>query len=141
MIRDTIKLGTSAFALALAMPALADNHEARDEAAMAAEPETPTMSFGSWGVDPELLSPQVDPGDDFFAYVNQEWLDANPLPAEYSIMKPTLASAQISRMRNQFNCQNRWPSVMTVGLRVSRLLIGQPLASPAGRVRRHAELP
>jgi len=26
----------------------------------------------------------VHPGDDFFAYVNQTWLDANPLPPEFS---------------------------------------------------------
>ncbi|MEM9085636.1 MAG: M13 family metallopeptidase [Pseudomonadota bacterium] len=45
---------------------------------------TPTMSFGEWGVDPSLLSPSIAPGDDFFGYVNQEWLDANPLPAEFS---------------------------------------------------------
>ncbi len=46
--------------------------------------ETPTMSFGKWGVDPTLLSPTIEPGDDFFGYVNGEWLDANPLPDQYS---------------------------------------------------------
>jgi putative endopeptidase len=46
--------------------------------------ETPTMSFGTWGFDPSSLSPDIDPGDDFFAYANQKWLDANPLPPEYS---------------------------------------------------------
>ena len=45
---------------------------------------TPTMSFGEWGVDPELLSDAIAPGDDFFGYVNQKWLDANPLPSEFS---------------------------------------------------------
>jgi putative endopeptidase len=45
---------------------------------------TPTMSFGEWGVDPSLLSKSIEPGDDFFAYVNQDWLDANPLPSEFS---------------------------------------------------------
>ena len=44
----------------------------------------PTMSFGTWGVDPALLNPSVDPGDDFFAYVNSKWLDANPLPSDFS---------------------------------------------------------
>lgn len=45
---------------------------------------TPTMSFGTWGVDPALLNPSVDPGDDFFGYVNSKWLDANPLPSDFS---------------------------------------------------------
>ncbi|MEM6494905.1 MAG: M13 family metallopeptidase, partial [Pseudomonadota bacterium] len=47
-------------------------------------PGTPTMSFGEWGVDPALLSSTIAPGDDFFGYVNQDWLDANPLPSEFS---------------------------------------------------------
>ncbi len=44
----------------------------------------PTMSFGTWGVDPALLNPAVKPGDDFFGYVNSKWLDANPLPSDFS---------------------------------------------------------
>ena len=50
----------------------------------AAATDTPTMSFGKWGFDPASLSTEIDPGDDFFAFANQKWLDANPLPAEYS---------------------------------------------------------
>src|SRR5690606_35710274 len=37
-----------------------------------------------WGVDPATLDPAVMPGDDFFAYVNRKWIDANPIPAEFS---------------------------------------------------------
>ncbi|MDP4573950.1 M13 family metallopeptidase [Qipengyuania sp. G39] len=82
MIRTMLAAGASALALGLATPALADDHT---EANMAEETnELPTMSFGEWGFDPATLSPDVDPGDDFFAYANQEWLDANPLPAEFS---------------------------------------------------------
>lgn len=95
MIRKTTLLlaGTAAFALAGAAAAHQDSGipgadiemlEAHAEAEAASEPATPTMSFGTWGVDPALLSSTVDPGDDFFAYVNQKWLDANPLPAEFS---------------------------------------------------------
>lgn len=83
MIRNLAILGASALALSLSMPALAEEPVAADQAAVA-QPATPTMSFGTWGVDPELLSPDIRPGDNFFAYVNQEWLDANPLPAEYA---------------------------------------------------------
>lgn len=82
MIRTMLAAGASALALGLATPALADDHT---EANMAEETnELPTMSFGEWGFDPATLSPDVDPGDDFFAYANQAWLDANPLPAEFS---------------------------------------------------------
>ncbi|MEQ8826790.1 MAG: M13 family metallopeptidase N-terminal domain-containing protein, partial [Parvibaculum sp.] len=96
MIHRTALSGPSALALilsgALAVALPASAHEgagaietlADDAAEEGAESETPTMSFGEWGVDPELLSDEIAPGDDFFAYVNQEWLDANPLPAEYS---------------------------------------------------------
>ncbi|ABC64506.1 M13 family metallopeptidase [Erythrobacter litoralis] len=85
MIRTVFATSASAFALALAAPATAQSGETDpNQADYLEEDRTPTMSFGSWGVDPDLLSDTVDPGDDFFAYVNQEWLDANPLPAEFS---------------------------------------------------------
>ena len=77
MIKSILAIGGSALALALAMPALAQ--EAGSE-----EAATPSMSFGTWGVDPAALDPAVDPGDDFFEYVNGKWLAANPLPAEFS---------------------------------------------------------
>ena len=99
MIRTAFATTASMIALAIAVPAAAQETEERAETTSAPapvpntptlptdpapEPDTPTMSFGEWGVDPALLSDSIDPGDDFFAYVNQEWLDANPLPAEFS---------------------------------------------------------
>ncbi|MBB3034180.1 M13 family metallopeptidase [Alteriqipengyuania lutimaris] len=91
MIRTILATTASAVALSLAAPALAHDHAAgetefllQDGAADEGAAQTPTMSFGEWGVDTALLSDSIDPGDDFFAYVNQEWLDANPLPPEYS---------------------------------------------------------
>ncbi|GMN03437.1 M13 family metallopeptidase [Erythrobacter sp. MTPC3] len=93
MIRRTVFFGASALALAISAPVLANSADKGpalpiemllEEAESEAEaPDTPTMSFGTWGVDPALLSQEIAPGDDFFAYVNQEWLDANPLPAEF----------------------------------------------------------
>ncbi len=44
----------------------------------------PTMSFGTWGFDPEYLAADIKPGDDFNAYANKTWIDANPLPPEFS---------------------------------------------------------
>ncbi|WP_428027336.1 M13 family metallopeptidase [Altererythrobacter sp.] len=90
MIRKAAILGASAIVLALASPVLtgpafAGENDAEAKAkAEKQEADTPTMSFGTWGVDPALLSQDVKPGDDFFAYVNQKWLDDNPLPTEYS---------------------------------------------------------
>ncbi|MEW4449320.1 M13 family metallopeptidase [Qipengyuania sp. JC766] len=97
MIRTLLTVSASAAALAIAAPALAHPSQdadaqdieklVQDDVAQAAAPQevpTPTMSFGEWGIDPALVSDQIDPGDDFFGYVNQQWLDANPLPAEYS---------------------------------------------------------
>lgn len=77
MIKSILAIGGSALALALAMPALAQDVDSEGTA-------TPTMSFGTWGVDPDALDPAVDPGDDFFKFVNGQWLAANPLPAEFS---------------------------------------------------------
>ena len=84
MIRTAIATSASLLALALATPAIAQDADMSGGEAQMAEPATPTMSFGEWGVDPTLLSDTINPGDDFFGYVNQEWLDANPLPAEFS---------------------------------------------------------
>lgn len=75
MIKTFLAAGASALALTLAMPALAQDAPAT---AAAAPTPTPTMDFGTWGVDPEALSDTIRPGDDFFGYVNQNWLDANP---------------------------------------------------------------
>ncbi len=76
MLRRALAAGISATALMFALPAAAQVAEER--------PPVPTMSFGEWGVDPTLLDPAVDPGDDFFAYVNGKWVRDNPIPAEYS---------------------------------------------------------
>ena len=92
MIHKTALVGASLAALALSAPALAndDAHMHKDgiEVLLADGDEAasalPTMSFGTWGVDPALIETGVKPGDDFFAFVNQRWIDANPLPPEFS---------------------------------------------------------
>src|SRR5690554_3499663 len=75
MIRRIFALGVSATVLALSLPAAAQDTERQ---------ATPTMEFGTWGVDPASLDPTVDPGDDFFAYVNGKWVRENPIPAEFT---------------------------------------------------------
>lgn len=74
----------SASALALMVSAPLAAQEAAPAADQAQDVPLPTMEFGEWGFDPASLSPQIKPGDDFFAYANQKWLDENPLPAEFS---------------------------------------------------------
>jgi putative endopeptidase len=75
MIRTIFKLTASAAALALTLPATAQDAE---------RAPTPTMDFGTWGFDPEALDPAVDPGDDFFDYANGKWVRENPIPAEFT---------------------------------------------------------
>jgi putative endopeptidase len=84
-------LGASLAALAFTAPALAnDDVPAHDHGietlaeGEAAAPALPTMSFGTWGFDPALLATGIKPGDDFNAYANKRWIDANPLPPEFS---------------------------------------------------------
>jgi putative endopeptidase len=93
MIHKTAALlGASLAALALSAPAFAnDDAPAHDhgidtlaQGEAAATPALPTMSFGSWGFDPALLAADIKPGDDFNAYANKRWIDANPLPPEFS---------------------------------------------------------
>jgi len=95
MIKTTAALfGASLAALALATPAFANDKahahddgvdrllESTDSAAPA--PALPTISFGTWGFDPAYLAADIKPGDDFNAYANKRWIDANPLPPEFS---------------------------------------------------------
>jgi putative endopeptidase len=92
MIQKTAALLATSL-LALAAPAFAHDdahaHDGEierllDDGSESPAPALPTMSYGTWGVDPALLAADVKPGDDFFAYVNKRWIDANPLPPEFS---------------------------------------------------------
>jgi putative endopeptidase len=91
MTKRFLAAGASALALVISAPLAAqgDEHDHSGDLLQAPAPAAagaaiPTMSFGEWGVDTALLSDTIAPGDDFFGYVNQEWLDANPLPPEFS---------------------------------------------------------
>jgi len=91
MIKAFLVASAGVLALATADPAAADEPATRlDDTILAKDGgdstaiETPTMSFGSWGFDAASISQEIDPGDDFFAYANQKWIDANPLPPEHS---------------------------------------------------------
>ncbi|EAQ28722.1 metalloendopeptidase PepO [Erythrobacter sp. NAP1] len=89
MIR-TAKLllaSTATFALSSAALAHDEGHaehvliEAHEDAS-ASESSAPTMDFGTWGVGLQTIDQNVDPGDDFNAYVNGKWIAANEIPAD-----------------------------------------------------------
>ncbi len=89
MINRMLAAGASALALAVATPVVAGEASADAAAAptdtkAASDVPMPTMTFGEWGFDPAGLDKSIDPGDDFFAYANHKWLEANPLPPEFS---------------------------------------------------------
>ena len=90
MLKSILRTASSALAMAIVPATLfaASTASAQETESAAATPAEavplPSMSFGKWGFDPSSISPSIDPGDDFFAYANQKWLDANPLPPEFS---------------------------------------------------------
>ena len=75
MIRHLLVSSASAIALFASVPALAQGAEA---------PATPQMSFGEWGVDTSQIDPNIDPGANFFDYVNSRWVASNEIPADRS---------------------------------------------------------
>ena len=74
MKRTLLAAGASALALVMATPAAAED--------AAEAPAAPTMDFGSWGVGLDMIDANVDPGDDFNAYVNGKWVAENAIPAD-----------------------------------------------------------
>ncbi|HSG35372.1 MAG TPA: M13 family metallopeptidase [Sphingomonadaceae bacterium] len=73
MIKSLLVAGTSAIALSLSGPAAAQE---------LVEPEP--MTWPEMGFDPADLDPAIDPGDDFWAYVNGKWDAVTPIPPQYS---------------------------------------------------------
>lgn len=72
MINNIVFAGTFAAALVLSAPAIAQD----------AESAAPEMVYGTWGIDPATIDESVDPGDNFFDYVNGEWGAGNEVPAD-----------------------------------------------------------
>ncbi len=72
MIKSILFAGASAAALAFTAPALAED----------AESTAPEMVYGTWGVEPATIDKTVDPGDNFFDYVNGKWVAENTIPAD-----------------------------------------------------------
>src|SRR5688572_24270428 len=144
MIRQILAAGVSAAALALALPAAAQDED---------RAPPPQMSFGTWGIDPAALDQAVDPGDDFFAYVNDKWLKANPIPAEFTrygafnmlrekstsdvekLVNDLLASnpapgSQARRIVDAFNAYSNTGAIDAAGLAPARPYLDKIAAAP-----------
>ncbi|MFN3389319.1 MAG: M13 family metallopeptidase, partial [Allosphingosinicella sp.] len=98
-MKKSLAFAASLLALATAAPAMAgEDHACIDDlcsmvslidapdqasgAGTAATVEAPR--FGEWGIDLAGMDRSVDPGDDFFAYVNGTWAKNTPIPADRS---------------------------------------------------------
>ncbi|HYD87384.1 MAG TPA: M13 family metallopeptidase [Vitreimonas sp.] len=46
----------------------------------AASPTRARAAIGAFGIDMTSIDPSIDPGDDFFQYVNGAWLNGNTIP-------------------------------------------------------------
>ncbi|WP_428409124.1 M13 family metallopeptidase [Hyphococcus sp.] len=74
--------GVAAFALAACGDKSGEGASRQSEAQQAAEQTAPEL--GEWGIALDDIDPEVDPGDDFFRYVNGKWLDSFVIPEEFS---------------------------------------------------------
>lgn len=97
-----IFLKSSVAATALMLVACGDNQQAAeapaDEQVMAeaAQPE-----LGAWGVDLTAQKADIKPGDDFFAYMNGQWLDTFELPDDRTNYGAFTVLAERSRDRTK----------------------------------------
>ncbi len=99
MSKLALSLSAAAAALTAHVPAFAHGTDGHDNAnghgahahvmqdaatGEGAADDTPTMNFGSWGIDPSEIDTTIDPGDDFYAYMNRKWMQANTIPSDRS---------------------------------------------------------
>jgi putative endopeptidase len=82
-----------ALASALLVAALPAPAMAADAPAIAAPAngDYPLPVFAGWGVNPADIDHAVRPGDDFFAYVNGKWAQAEVIPDSYAYSGNALA--------------------------------------------------
>ena len=84
MIRKLL-LASSAFALVVACsPADVSEEDAANGVENTEEMASAAAVLGDWGVESQHISESVDPGDDFFRYVNEGWLESAELPQGFS---------------------------------------------------------
>ena len=114
MLKKLLLAGACAAALTLPTAILAqDANEVR-----------PTMEFGDYGIDRAAMKPAVDPGDDFFTYVNGEWFEKEEIPSDRSYSGSTYvlrqaASFDVREIIQDLAAQNNAPG--STGQRVADL--------------------
>lgn len=62
----------------------ADTSTMTEDAGTETAATTGSPELGAWGVETRHISDTIDPGDDFFRYVNEGWLDTTEIPAGFS---------------------------------------------------------
>ncbi len=75
--------GVAAFALA-ACGQNEGQHSGQDTEKSEITAATTTPELGDFGIELADIDPEVDPGDDFYRYVNGKWLDTFEIPEEFS---------------------------------------------------------
>ncbi|HEY6620659.1 MAG TPA: M13 family metallopeptidase [Steroidobacteraceae bacterium] len=55
------------------------------ETAYPVPPDVAKPRYGNWGVETQYISEAVKPGDDFFTYVNQGWMQSTHMPRGFSV--------------------------------------------------------
>ncbi|WP_298914052.1 M13 family metallopeptidase [uncultured Algimonas sp.] len=88
-MRHSLAAGASLFALLLvacgdAAPVADDRTVAEVPAAEVPEPVVQTAQLGTFGVSLDNMDTNVDPGENFFEYVNGTWLETTEIPADRS---------------------------------------------------------
>jgi len=79
-LKKAFLIGTAVFALAACGQKPADHAGAKSEAAAAAD----KAEIGDFGIALKDVDSEVRPGDNFYDYVNGEWLKTFKIPDEYS---------------------------------------------------------
>ena len=81
---------------------------------------SPKPRYGNWGVATEDMDRQVKPGDDFFAYVEGNWLRSHPIAADkvgagYNYELPDEIERQVRAIVEHEAAQPSDPTAKKVG--------------------------
>jgi putative endopeptidase len=82
--RVFLSTGAGALLVAAAAASAASQTAAPAAASTAENDDPPPMTFPGWGVNLADLDRNVQPGDDFDAFVNGKWKAATTIPAKYA---------------------------------------------------------
>lgn len=90
-------LGLGWLTLALGVSACGQAPTTPPKPAAGQAPATPAPALGSWGVQTRYIAQDINPGDDFYRYVNAGWLATSDIPqglARYSAFTELTLAAE-----------------------------------------------